>query len=184
MIKRQKRRPFVLIVAAAAALASLAAAAAGRMEKWWRDFGGGPAGSRFVDLDQIDKSNVGRLEVAWFYPYATIGFNPIVVEDVMYAAGRNGSLIALDATTGREIWIHEGLTGMNARGINYWQSPDGKDRRLLFSINYRERRPFSAGHIRKAGPVRSEHDWSHSLVSGPQNAVKYRMLLTGALDGI
>ena len=34
-----------------------------------------------------------------------------------------------------EIWIHEGLGGINARGINYWQSEDGKDKRLLFSVN-------------------------------------------------
>ena len=53
----------------------------------------------------------------------------------MYVMGRNGSLVALDATTGKEIWIHEGLNGMTSRGINYWQSDDGKDRRLLFSIN-------------------------------------------------
>ena len=44
-------------------------------------------------------------------------------------------LIALDATTGKEIWIHEGLAGIITRGVNYWQSEDGKDRRLLFSIN-------------------------------------------------
>ena len=61
---------------------------------------------------------------------------PVVVDDVMYVLGRNGSaLIALDATTGKEIWIHDGLTGIITRGINYWQSQDGKDRRLLFSIN-------------------------------------------------
>ena len=34
------------------------------------------------------RSNVGQLEVAWFYPYATAGFNPIVVDDVMYVLGR------------------------------------------------------------------------------------------------
>ena len=52
-----------------------------------------------------------------------------------YVSGRNGSLIALDGATGKEIWIHEGLNGLPSRGINYWQSEDGKDRRLLFSIN-------------------------------------------------
>ena len=49
--------------------------------------------------------------------------------------GRDSSLIALDATTGKELWIHEGLAGIIGRGVNYWQSEDGKDRRLLFSIN-------------------------------------------------
>ena len=103
--------------------------------KWWRDNLAGPDSSNYVDLDQIKKSNVSELEVAWTYPYAAGGFNPIVVDDVVYVLGRNGSLVALDATTGKEIWIHEGLNGMTSRGINYWQSDDGRDRRLLFSIN-------------------------------------------------
>jgi len=103
--------------------------------KWWHDNLGGPDSSNYVDLDQIKKSNVDEMEVAWTYPYAAGGFNPIVVDDIVYVSGRNGSLIALDASTGKEIWIHEGLNGMTSRGVNYWQSDDGKERRLLFSIN-------------------------------------------------
>ena len=103
--------------------------------KWWYDNLAGPASSNYSDLDQIKKSNVDEMEVAWTYPHAAGGFNPIVVNDTVYVSGRNGSLIALDASTGREIWIHEGLNGMTSRGINYWQSEDGKERRLLFSIN-------------------------------------------------
>ena len=103
--------------------------------KWWHDNLAGPDSSNYVDLDQIKKSNVDDMEVAWTYPYAAGGFNPIVVDDTVYVSGRNGSLIALDASTGKEIWIHEGLNGMTSRGINYWQSDDGKERRLLFSIN-------------------------------------------------
>ena len=103
--------------------------------KWWRDNQAGPDSSSYVDLDQIKKSNVTQLEVAWTYPYAAAGFNPIMVDDLLFVSGRNGSLIALDGATGKEIWIHEGLNGLPSRGINYWQSEDGKDRRLLFSIN-------------------------------------------------
>jgi len=106
----------------------------GRDKGWW-DFGGGPSASKFVDLDQIKKSNVGQLQVAWFYPYALPGFNPIVVDDVIYVAGRNNALIALDAATGKELWIHDGLAGMTSRGVNYWQSEDGRDQRLLFAID-------------------------------------------------
>ncbi len=109
--------------------------AASRSNKWWWDNLGGPDSSNFVGSDQIRKSNVGQLEVAWFYSYATAGFNPIVVDDVMYLLGRGNSLIAVDATTGKEIWIHEGLAGITSRGVNYWESVDGKDKRLLFSIN-------------------------------------------------
>jgi quinoprotein glucose dehydrogenase len=103
--------------------------------KWWLDNLGGPDSSSYADLDQIKKSNVHELDVAWTYPYAQAGFNPVMADDVLYVYGRNGSLIALDASTGKEIWIHEELNGLPARGINFWQSADGKERRLLFWIN-------------------------------------------------
>ena len=122
-------------IALAALLITAAVSAVERSAKWWSDNLAGPDSSSYVDLDQIKKSNVDDLEVAWTYPYAAAGFNPIVVDDVVYVYGRNGSLIALNASTGKEIWIHEGLNGMTSRGINYWQSEDGKERRLLFSIN-------------------------------------------------
>ncbi|MBI1875830.1 MAG: PQQ-binding-like beta-propeller repeat protein [Acidobacteria bacterium] len=132
---RASRLAVRLIAAALLAVVAVGLAIAARSDKWWWDNLAGPDSSNFVDIDQIDKSNVSQLEVAWFYPYATAGFNPIVVDDVMYTLGRNGSLIALDATTGKELWIHEGLNGITSRGVNYWQSEDGKNRRLLFSIN-------------------------------------------------
>ncbi len=34
-----------------------------------------------------------------------------------------------------EIWIHAELTGIAPRGINYWESKDRKDRRLIFQRN-------------------------------------------------
>jgi quinoprotein glucose dehydrogenase len=124
-----------LSIAIATLLATTAASTRQNNAKWWSDNLAGPDSSNYVDLDQIRKSNVAELEVAWTYPYATAGFNPIVVDDLAYVLGRNGSLIALDASTGKEIWIHEGLNGITSRGINFWQSADGKERRLLFSID-------------------------------------------------
>src|SRR5580704_210762 len=129
------RGRFDLIAAALLAVTVTGVLAAARSTQWWPDNLGGPDSSAYADLDQIKKSNVQQLDVAWTYPYASPGFNPIVVDDVIYTAGRNGSLIALNATTGKEIWIHEGLTGMTGRGMNFWQSEDGKDKRLLFGIN-------------------------------------------------
>jgi quinoprotein glucose dehydrogenase len=126
---------FGLITLVLVGLVAGGVGSAARSDKWWWDHLGGPSSSQFSNLDQIKKSNVHELQVAWHYPYAANLFNPIVVEDVMYTLGRDNSLIALDATTGKEIWIHEGLAGINARGINYWQSEDGRDKRLLFSVN-------------------------------------------------
>ncbi len=62
--------------------------------------------------------------------------NPIIADGVMYVYGRNNSLIALDAATGKEIWIHTGLSSIAELGVNYWDSKDGKDRRLIFQINH------------------------------------------------
>ena len=132
---RARFRWSIGIAAGFALIATLSVSSVDGNSKWWRDNLSGPDSSNYVDLDQIKKSNVNELEVAWTYPYAAGGFNSVMVDDMLYVYGRNGSLIALDASTGKEIWIHEGLNGLPSRGINYWQSADGKDRRLLFSIN-------------------------------------------------
>jgi quinoprotein glucose dehydrogenase len=129
-IAATSRTAAVLALSAAAVLS-----AAPQDRRTWLDYGGGPDNSKYSALKQIDKSNVSKLKVAWTYPYGETGFNPIVARGVIYAKGRNGSLIALDATTGKEIWIHDKLEGMTRRGVNYWESKDGKDRRLIFSMN-------------------------------------------------
>jgi quinoprotein glucose dehydrogenase len=106
--------------------------------KAWIDYGGGPDNSHYLDLKQITKANVGRLSVAWTYPSSdTISYvwNPLIVGNVMYVLARNNSLVALDATSGKEIWIHEALQGIAPRGINYWESEDHQDRRLIFQKN-------------------------------------------------
>jgi quinoprotein glucose dehydrogenase len=115
------------------AVAAGVRAAADRGHKSWWDNLAGPDSSNFIDSNEITKANVAGLEPAWFYPYATSGFNPVVIDNVMYTNARGG-LVALDATTGKELWIHEGL-GALGRGINFWQSEDGKDKRLIFWIN-------------------------------------------------
>src|SRR4051812_45768079 len=129
-MKKTATRTLAMVIGAAIALPC-----AYSQNESWVDYGGGADSTHFVKSKQITKSNVDQLKVAWVYPHGETGFNPIVVGKVMYALGRNGSLIALDATTGKEIWVHAGLRGVNSRGINYWESKDRKDRRLIFSIN-------------------------------------------------
>ena len=119
----------------AAVFASAPALRSADGDKWWPDYAGGPASARFFEADQITKSNVGKLEIAWTYPFGETGSNPIVVRGIVYGRGRNGSLIAVAAKTGKEIWIREGMQAMTARGMNYWENKDGKDRRLIFAMN-------------------------------------------------
>jgi glucose dehydrogenase len=100
----------------------------------WKDYAGSPDSSRFVAATQINKSNVQQLQVAWTYADGQTGSNPIVARGVVYARARGDALVALDAVTGRELWRRDGLKGITTRGVNYWESPDGAERRLLFAI--------------------------------------------------
>jgi quinoprotein glucose dehydrogenase len=107
----------------------------------WRAYGGAADGAQYSSLHQIDRSNVGKLKKVWSYqtgddlPYA---FNPLVVDDVIYVMARSNSIVALDATTGKEIWAHPigaKTTLMTNRGIDYWESADRSERRLLFAAD-------------------------------------------------
>ncbi len=74
--------------------------------------------------------------MAWFYPYAAPTFSPVFAGGLLYGLGRNaGALVALDPATGQEIWVHDGLNGITSKGINYWESTNGKDRRLIFAVD-------------------------------------------------
>jgi quinoprotein glucose dehydrogenase len=110
----------------------------------WKDYLGGPAASHYSPLKQVNAGNVNQLDVAWTYPTGddvTYTFSPLVIDNIAYVAAKQGSLVAVDASTGKELWIHPfptangmpsrfgGIAGM--RGANYWESKDRTDRRLL-----------------------------------------------------
>jgi quinoprotein glucose dehydrogenase len=98
----------------------------------WRSYSGGAHSSQYSALDQINKKNVAQLDIAWTYPVTgTIIFNPVVVDGVMYVPGGGGTLAAIDAATGKEIWKKTGIAP-GARGMNYWENGDRSDRRFLF----------------------------------------------------
>jgi quinoprotein glucose dehydrogenase len=107
----------------------------------WSDYAGSSDAAQYSALTQINRSNVKRLQVAWRYPTGDVNkylFNPIVVDRVMYVLAHDNSIVALDATTGKELWIHPTApktTLITNRGINYWESADRSDRRLLFAAN-------------------------------------------------
>src|SRR5947209_2309226 len=74
-----------------------------RKDKWWPGYGNGPENSRYFASKQINKTNVKQLQVAWTYPYSDTAGYPLVVRGVVYGRGRNGSLVAVNAKTGKEI---------------------------------------------------------------------------------
>jgi quinoprotein glucose dehydrogenase len=99
----------------------------------WTAYQGGAHSSQYSALDQINKANVTQLEVAWTYEInGNVTFNPLIVDNVIYVQGTGNSIVALDAATGKQIWTHANQGAIGARGMNYWESADRKDRRLLY----------------------------------------------------
>lgn len=104
----------------------------------WRHYKGDRTSSTYSALDQINRTNVSQLEVAWTYHTGdrgpTIECNPLVVGGVMYVTSPALKVIALDAATGEEQWRFDPFDGPEeARGVNrgvtYWE--DGGDERLF-----------------------------------------------------
>ena len=115
-------------------------AAEAKAHTTWSAYEDGVDSDQYSALKQIDKSNVSKLQQVWFYSAAgahRFECNPIIVDKVMYVIGKDDNIVALDAATGREIWVHDnGKPRMiSERGITYWESQDRSDRRLLFSDN-------------------------------------------------
>ena len=114
----------------------------------WRAYGGNVAQHRYSPLDQINKDNFSKLEVAWRFKADSLGprpeFNfqatPLMVGGVVYTtAGSRRAVVALDAATGEMLWMHsehEGKRGESAprqlsgRGVAYWS--DGRNARIVY----------------------------------------------------
>jgi quinoprotein glucose dehydrogenase len=148
------RRVQVLITAVVAA-ASIAVVAqqrgptgVGAPNGEWRTYGGDLRNTRYAPLDQINKDNFSKLEVAWRFKTDALGprpeFNlqstPLMVGGVLYSTGgTRRAVVALDAATGEMLWMYslnEGKRGESAprqlsgRGLAYWT--DGREARIVY----------------------------------------------------
>ena len=107
----------------------------------WGDYAGAADASQYSSLVQINRSNVSKLQVAWSYRTGDGNkylFNPLVINGTMYVLAHNNSIVALDAATGKELWVHPvdlKTTLITNRGINYWENADHSDHRLLFAAD-------------------------------------------------
>src|SRR5271156_5279216 len=112
-------------------------------ESDWPNYGNDPGGMRHSALSQINRENVARLKVAWIYHTGDIsaghdgrkrsGFEttPILIDGKLYLTTPFNRVIALDPTTGRELWsydprIDQSLDygdGLINRGVTTWLDP-------------------------------------------------------------
>jgi quinoprotein glucose dehydrogenase len=130
----------------AAGLPALAAAPTPAEE--WQAYGHDTGEARHSPLSQITPANVGRLKPVWTYhmrpptePGARVrGFaasqnTPLVVNGVMYLSTPYGRVVALDAETGKELWVYrlaDTADNPATRGVAYWKGGPGERPRIVF----------------------------------------------------
>lgn len=104
----------------------------------WHAYGRTAYGQRYSPLTDIQPGNVGRLQVAWQYrtgdmehrqgdpQETTFQVTPLKVGNHLFLCTPHQSVIALDATTGAELWRHEpqvqgglALQHLTCRGVSY-----------------------------------------------------------------
>ena len=79
----------------------------------WITNGGGTTNDRYSTLTKIDTSNVGKLKLAWKIHLNSGGTRlysqeatPVVYKGVMYISTGNDDVFALDAATGKQLWVY------------------------------------------------------------------------------
>lgn len=129
------------LVAAGVAVACMA----GTVHADWSHTGASSGGDRYSPHAQIDRNNVARLEVAWRYSTGELErrgdapitnsstqVTPVLFEDSLLFCTPFDRIIALDAATGEERWVHDPEVDgshtlpfqYNCRGVAVWTDPE------------------------------------------------------------
>lgn len=121
----------------------------------WRHWGADRGATRYAPLEEIDRSNVDRLEVAWRWtsrnhgpePESRTQTTPLMVDGTLYAtAGSRRNVVALDAATGETLWMwrpdegrrwEEAPRRNSGRGVAYWSDGAGDERILVATPGFR-----------------------------------------------
>lgn len=76
----------------------------------WLMYSGDYAGRRYADVNQINAGNVARMVPRWVYQTMGDGkfeTTPLVVNGVLYGTAPDDRAFALDARSGRPIWLYQ-----------------------------------------------------------------------------
>ena len=127
----------------------------------WPVYGGDAGGMRYSTLTDINRDNVARLTRAWTWSTGelpipqtdstkaarpgTFQATPLMVNDTLYFSTPYNRVVALDATTGRQLWRFDpgahtygqpsNGTGFVHRGVALWT--DGRQRRVFINSRWR-----------------------------------------------
>ena len=121
----------------------------------WRHVGSSQSHTKHSPAAQINRDNVDQLRIAWRWdpqemPLPEFGARPgsfqatpIMVDDVLYLSTMYNRVAALDAETGKALWVFDPRAYERAdphhsfkhRGVAYWR--DGDDARVLLNSRTR-----------------------------------------------
>ncbi len=146
-----RHRTFMAACTLSLLLSATSQAQRGTSGGQWPNHSGDKGSTKYAPLDQINRSNVRNLHVAWRRPavadelreqHHELKFSnlfrstPLMINGVLYASDGIGLVEAFDPATGRTLWVQEStdpgpeaLTGTSTRGIAYWRN--GADERIL-----------------------------------------------------
>ena len=131
----------------------------GAADGQWTSYGADSGNTKYSPLDQINRDNVQRLQVAWewtsvdqalrdsnpviaergsFRSYA-YEVTPLMVNGVLYTTTSLGQIAAIDPVSGQTLWSHDpvlyldgrpAVHGFITRGLAYWS--DGEQERIFY----------------------------------------------------
>src|ERR1043166_5523962 len=106
----------------------------------WPAYLGDKGRSLYSPLQQINRSNVAQLKIAWAYDTGDKGeyqANNLIIAGVLYTASPARKVIALDAATGKELWRwnpeseRSGAGAARQRGLVFWQNETNGEQRIF-----------------------------------------------------
>lgn len=111
----------------------------------WPSYGGQSSSTKYSALDQINRSNVARLKLAWTWHSGEVAdgsdpsvestvseMTPIYANRRLYGCTPFGRVVAIDPANGREVWSFDPKKPRSGnmyrqnycRGVAYWQAAD------------------------------------------------------------
>lgn len=126
-------------------VATLAAQSRTGSDSGWPNYGNDPGGTRYSPAQQINRSNVAQLRVAWTFrmgalPHdeeldhkAAFEATPILVEGKLFLSKPYDHVIALNPANGTKVWEFDpklelpyGASEVTSRGVAAWRDASGK----------------------------------------------------------
>jgi len=157
----------------------------------WTTYGADLANTHYLPLDQINKDNFGKLQVAWRFKPDALGprpeYNwestPLEANGMIYVtAGSRRDIVALDAETGEMLWlysINEGARGeaaprkLSGRGLAYWTDGRGDNRVIyvtpgyqLIALNAKDGHPISTFGVNGIVDLKKDDDQVMDPIKG------------------